>query len=276
MVRKMYRFITLLFLLCLVTGMVEATPAPQSMQFAALDIISTEAPSSSAKGLPARAAEAASTPAPLEFRFSSPLINKSLPANGQRESHALHSAEFLSFDGTFVKDLVRINWSVRPDAEALAFAIERRAQADAKWSTIRYLHANARGNKEGYSYYDRNGVDGVTYYRIRQIAADGSSIPTPAISVMPHMVPNSFGIWQHSLDPFTRFGTLSFGIGSEMPVTITMTDSYGRVVTSLLDGQVLPSGHHIVPFSTERLPAGVYTLRMETSCGVQSRRLAII
>lgn len=187
----------------------------------------------------------------------------------------MRTVDVLSFEGSFVKNLVRLNWTVRPDASALGFSVERRSQSEEHWSTIRYIRASTRENLQGYSFFDHNGVDGVTYYRLRQIEKDGKSTPSSAISVMPHLVPNSFVIWQHKVDPFTRFGALSFGLGSEMPVTITMIDSYGRVVATVMEDRSLESGHHIVPFGTRALPAGVYTLRMDTNSGMQSRRLAI-
>ena len=54
-----------------------------------------------------------------------------------------------------------------------------------------------------------------------------------------------------------------------------MIDSYGRVVATVMADRDLESGHHIIPFGTHALPSGVYTLRMDTNAGMQSRRLAI-
>ena len=271
----MYRLISIICLLVFLTGSSMASPAPQSLQIASMDIAVSELPGSAANSLPVRAASTATRRAAFDFGRDALVTSSPLPMPRKPDAPSAQAADFLTFDGSFIKDLVRINWSLRPGASPLAFAVERRSQLDGRWSTVRYLHASERGNREGYSYYDRDGIDGVTYYRIRQVSANGASIPTPAISVMPHLVPNSFVIWQHRVDPFTRFGTLSFGLGSEMPVSVTMIDSYGRTVTSLLNEQ-LPSGHHIVPFSTSSLPAGVYTLRLESDGGVQTRRLAVL
>jgi hypothetical protein len=262
-------------LLVMVTWTGVAAPAPQSLQIAALDVAVTELPGAPAKGAPAPVSSTATMRAAFDFSRDALLDRSSLPSNESTHIRAAQPADFLSFEGSFIKGLVRINWNVRPDASALGFAVERRSQLDGQWSTVRYFRATEKENRNGYTFYDRDEVDGVTYYRIRQVGVSGASIPTPAISVMPHLVPNSFIIWQHSVDPFTRFGTLSFGVGSEMPVSISMTDSYGRTVASLLDAR-LPSGHHIIPFSTQSLPSGIYTLRMETGGGVQSRRLAIL
>ena len=185
-------------------------------------------------------------------------------------------ADLVSFEGSYVRDLVRLNWTVRHNADALGFAVERRSQADERWSTVSYERADTKRNKSGYSYFDRSGVRGVTYYRLRQVASNGKSVPTPAICVMPHLVPNSFVIWQHTVDPFTRFGTVSFGLGSSMPVSMTMIDSFGRNVSTLLYAAKLEAGHHFLPFSTYALPAGLYSLRLETSEGVHFQRIAVI
>lgn len=184
--------------------------------------------------------------------------------------------DFISFEGSYIKDLVRLNWVVRPKADALGFSIERRSQADEHWSTLSYLRADIRQNENGYSFYDRSGIQGVTYYRIRQVGSNGKDIPTPAICVMPHLVPNSLVLWQHKIDPFTRFGTLSFGLGSSMPVTVTMVDCYGRSVATLVDEREMESGHHIIPFNTAALPSGIYSLQIETSVGMRSQRVAVL
>lgn len=212
----------------------------------------------------------------MDFRLAT--AEKSLFMSGMATpaSRSAKMADLISFQGEFIKDLVRLNWAVRPDANALGFAIERRSQTDEHWTTVRYIRANARDNAAGYQHYEHSAVNGVTYYRLRQVEKNGLTTPTPAISVMPHLVPNSFMIWQHKIDAFTRFGALSFGLGSMMPVTVSIIDAYGRIAASLMEHRMLESGHHIIPFATHALPAGVYTLRMETGSGVQTRRLAIM
>ncbi len=210
------------------------------------------------------------TPRTLPASFDALPIPMGMTDQGSPE------ADLISFEGSYVKDLVRLNWTVRHNADALGFAVERRSQADERWSTVSYERADTKRNRSGYCYFDRSGVRGVTYYRIRQVAANGKSVPTPAICVMPHLVPNSFVIWQHTVDPFTRFGTVSFGLGSSMAVSMTMIDSFGRSVSTLLHTTKLEAGHHFLPFSTYALPAGVYSLRLETSEGVHFQRIAVI
>ncbi|MBR9974517.1 MAG: hypothetical protein KFF77_02970 [Bacteroidetes bacterium] len=251
-----------------------AAPAPQSSQIAALDIVVTELPGAPTKGTPAPVASNATARVAFDFSRDALLDRSSFPSIESTHIRSAQPADFLSFEGSFIKGLVRINWNVRANASALGFAVERRSQLDGQWSTVQYFRATENENRNGYTFYDRDEIDGVTYYRIRQVGADGASIPTPALSVMPHLVPDSFIIWQHNVDSFTRFGTLSFGVGSEMTVSISMTDSYGRTVASLLD-EHLPSGHHIIPFNTQSLPTGIYNLRMESGNSAQSRRLAI-
>lgn len=202
-------------------------------------------------------------------------LNSSFPS-AATTSNSAPTPDFLSFEGSYSKDLVRLNWSVSPNTNAVGFTVQRRTQADEKWSTITYMRADAKKNPNGYSYYDLSGVEGVTYYRVRQVVSNGKDVPTPAICVMPYLIPNSFVIWQHKVDPFTRFGTLSFGLGSSMPVNITMVDCYGRKAATLASEIEMEAGHHIIPFSTAALPSGVYTLQIETAVGSRSQRIAVL
>jgi hypothetical protein len=213
--------------------------------------------------------------ADLGFR-GMPMSFELLPTPVHLTEQDTPQADLVTFEGSYVKDLVRLNWKVRQNADALGFAVERRSQADEHWSTVSYQRADTKRNRSGYSYFDHSGVRGVTYYRLRQFASSGKSIPTPAICVMPHLVPNSFVIWQHTVDPFTRFGTVSFGLSSAMPVSVTMIDSYGRNVSTLIRTAELEAGHHFLPFSTVALPSGLYRLRLETAAGVQFQRIPVI
>jgi hypothetical protein len=270
----MKRYLSILLLLVSVSGMGVA----QHAQIAAIDIGAPESPHANVKH--ARSA----VMSPVSSHRMQPVFDFSqaagevvvLPAILANAGRTHRTADLLTFEGSFIKDLVRLNWTVRPQASILGFSIERRSQSDAQWTTIRYLRASTRENTHGYSMFDHAGVDGVTFYRLRQIGNDGSTTPTPAISIMPHLVPNSFVIWQHNVDPFTRYGTLSFGLGSDMAVSISMIDRYGRTVASIVNDVSLASGHHLIPFNTRDLPSGIYTLRMESAGGVQSRRLAIL
>ncbi len=279
----MYRFPFAAIALLLFCSVSLAEPSPQNAQFAVLTGEVAPLPPSSPSGDEYR--DGRLTPSAVSTRarstevmipFASHEAASVLPSPAAIVRHDGHKPDFISFEGSYVKDLVRLNWTVAPGANSLGIAVERRSQADEQWSTISYSRVNPGKKVLGCSYYDYAGVNGVTYYRLRQVGANGKSMPTPAICVMPSLVPNSFVIWQHKVDPFTRFGTLSFGLGSAMPVRVTMLDSYGRNVATLVENASLDAGHHIIPFSTSALPGGVYSLRLESPRGVQFQRLAIL
>lgn len=194
----------------------------------------------------------------------------------QKAAVAGEISELLTFEGAFVMDVVQLRWSVQSAPSIQGFKLERRTQSDDHWKTVTFLPSTDRENQQGYTYLDKAGVNGITYYRLRQLQSDGAGIPTPSIVVSPHRVPTSLSIWQHRLDPFSHFGTISFGLETSSPVTITIIDAFGRVVETLVDNKQFDSGHHIVPFDTEAMPAGLYTLRMQARTEVESRRLALI
>ncbi len=278
----MLRFTITALCLLLLCNISEAQSSVQNTELAALTImdISTETqPTSSdnepsAKTTPAAALNPPTFASKLNlFSISSPAAN--LPMERVREAKS-QDADFISFKGSFVKDLVRLTWAVHPNADALGFSIERRCQADEQWTAIKYFRADAKQNATEYSFYDQSGVQGVTYYRIRQIASNGKNFPTPAVCVMPYVIPDSFVIWQHKVDPFTRFGTVSFGLGSNMPVSISMVDAFGRTVANLVDKSELSEGHHLIPFSTAAFPSGIYSLQIETPSGVRTERISIL
>ena len=278
----MLRFTITALCLILLCNIGEAQSSMQNTEIAALthmDISAEPQPVSSDNEPPTRLTPAA-TLNPTVFSskldlFSLSSATAAMPLVAVREMKS-EEADFISFKGSFVKDLVRLNWAVRPNADALGFSIERRCQADEQWTAIKYFRADAKQNAAGYSFYDKSGVQGVTYYRIRQIASNGKNMPTPAVCVMPYIIPNSFVIWQHKVDPFTQFGTVSCGLGSNMPVSVTMFDAFGRNVAKLVDKAELSEGHHLIPFSTAALTSGVYSLQIETPSGVRTERISVL
>ncbi|MFQ5570678.1 MAG: T9SS type A sorting domain-containing protein, partial [Rhodothermales bacterium] len=68
---------------------------------------------------------------------------------------------------------------------------------------------------------------------------------------------------------------IPFGLPEEGHVRVSVYDVLGRLVTTLVDG-VLSAGRHEVVFRADRLPTGVYLIRMEVSREVRTQRVTLM
>jgi hypothetical protein len=74
---------------------------------------------------------------------------------------------------------------------------------------------------------------------------------------------------------------IRFALPAEMPVSLRLFDARGGRVATLLDGDVRRAGQHLLAWSGrgargERLPSGVYFLRLQAGSRDEMRRLCVI
>jgi hypothetical protein len=82
-------------------------------------------------------------------------------------------------------------------------------------------------------------------------------------------------------NPLRPSGTFSFVTTEEGRAKLTLFDSHGRRVRTLLDVAALPTGYHDLPIDTRdandrALPSGVYYYRLETEEGTRTGRLTLL
>ena len=90
---------------------------------------------------------------------------------------------------------------------------------------------------------------------------------TTAVGDEDEQIPNDFKILQNYPNPFNPSTTISFRIPEASNVNITIYDSLGRLVHTLLDEE-LSAGNHQVYFDTEsvagNLASGLYIYKIQT------------
>jgi hypothetical protein len=81
-------------------------------------------------------------------------------------------------------------------------------------------------------------------------------------------------------NPVTPDATLTFATPRAGRVKVSLFDTHGRLVRSLLDESMLPAGYHDLRLDGadsggRKLPSGIYFYRIETSQGARTGRFAI-
>jgi hypothetical protein len=160
----------------------------------------------------------------------------------------------VDFYGRYSNKTALLSWSTEREISTKYFTIEKSFD---QLSFIPLTNITASGNAQShdYKYTDRSSLNGISYYRLKMVDADGRfsyskiiAISAPvnnAIIVFPNPVKDKL---------FIRLA----GTGS--PTEISITDARGRVVKQLQ----LRAGTFDASVSTAALPAGVYSVSFES------------
>jgi uncharacterized protein (DUF362 family) len=105
-----------------------------------------------------------------------------------------------------------------------------------------------------------------------QLVGDGTSLAT---SVSPHtspQQPTGFQLCSNFPNPFNPSTMIVFSLPRNAPVTLRVYDITGRVIETLVNGDV-PAGEHRMQWSAQGLASGVYLCRMESKEFSQTIRM---
>jgi hypothetical protein len=90
------------------------------------------------------------------------------------------------------------------------------------------------------------------------------------------LVPDEYSLSQNFPNPFNSITRLSFGLPEDTEVSISVFDVSGRLVTTLVNGD-LKAGTHIVSWNAQSNAAGLYLVRMETMNGFNAvKKVALL
>ena len=272
--------VLILLLLPAVTQAQPQAASPANLMFAGLQTQTDgESVAASWRGAP-EADVHASAPAPAElpvFRPADQYPVLSLQgASVIPTASSEHAAALHLFTGVRFRNIVHLKWVTTQSNSSVGFEIERRTQSVPRWETVKYYRKPRYGqNERSYTFTENMTEGGVVYYRLRQIGADGRDLASPIVSVMPDRVPQSFEIWQQSSVLFRNYETVSFGLDCPSSVTLSLLDGLGRTVRTIIDGTPMEAGHHIFPFGTLDLPAGMHYLRITSTHGSETLPLPL-
>jgi hypothetical protein len=184
-----------------------------------------------------------------------------------------------TFTATRVNDDVRLAWEVEKEVSFLGYGIQRRFEGDARFADIDFVAARGTGNgAQSYACPDPltplHRSAGRIEYRLKQIDTDGSFEYSPIAEVqIAHN--NEIVLDQNHPNPFNPSTTISYIIPEATPVRLTLVNTLGRTVRTLVD-DYQPAGAHHVLLDASDLPSGSYTYRLEAGGVVMQRRLTVV
>ncbi|MEO7210083.1 MAG: T9SS type A sorting domain-containing protein [Chitinophagaceae bacterium] len=134
------------------------------------------------------------------------------------------AANFKDVKATQENNAITITWQTLNESSTKSYTVERSGNAND------YVNINtvpAKGVASNYSYTDKNPLDGISYYRIRENAINGTNTFSPVVKV----VFNDNGVI--SLYPNPANNTVMIkGLNKNVTAIIKITDMQGREISS--------------------------------------------
>jgi hypothetical protein len=178
------------------------------------------------------------------------------------------SVEISRFSAARIQNLITLNWNTVGESNNLGFEIERRSQFDSKWQTVAYVRGRGTATSgQSYSFVERMDLNAVLFYRLKQIGLTGASMYTQAVTVTPDILGASMRVSRPSGTGKIEYNQVSFVLPKEGTVRISVHDVFGREVRTVAQEKHMNTGYHVLPFGSAALPAGTYSVRLETTDG---------
>ncbi len=177
--------------------------------------------------------------------------------------------ELVSFSAVIDGKKVYINWKTVTELQNFGFEIQKKVGQSGYdfFEKIGFIigAGNSSSPKE-YSFIDdlsdmnlyRNNI---FYYRLKQIDMDGAFEFSDEIFIelnpLNTLIPENNSLSNNYPNPFNPSTTIRFGLPEKSNVKLTIYNSLGEEVSSLLDKELI-EGYHEVEFNALDLASGVY------------------
>lgn len=173
------------------------------------------------------------------------------------------AVSLLDFKATAQNKTVLLQWQVASEQDLSGFAIERGADGN-NFNSIGFVRSLGNSNlKVNYSIIDRDPLQGVNFYRLKMIDADGTFRYSKIVSV------NMSAISTLRLSPNPAKNILFVRSGKNEAATVQITDAVGRTLRTL---KVTLKGDAPTPININDLPAGIYNIQLHTKTTRETSR----
>ena len=171
--------------------------------------------------------------------------------------------ELTTFTGKTVYNTIQLSWTTATEDNNRGFEIQKKDH-----SGIYYAIGFVSGHgtsvvTNSYSFTDQSPVQGVNYYRLRQIDNNGSSKFSNEINVV-FSGPDNFILYQNYPNPFNPATRIRYFVPLEAEVKITLFNILGNEIKTLFNGKI-SAGDHDLELSSTGLASGVYFVKLSAN-----------
>jgi hypothetical protein len=166
---------------------------------------------------------------------------------------------------------VEVRWTTISEINNYGFEVERSAGVTGPYGALPGSFTPGHGTtleRHNYSFTDTSALDGMAYYRLKQIDLDNTVHYFEGVKVAPvtgvtaDPLPLQFALHQNYPNPFNPTTTIAYTVPERAHVRLTLYNMLGQKVSVLVD-EVVEGGQKSVAFDAEELSSGVYLYRLQ-------------
>ena len=177
-------------------------------------------------------------------------------------STCLVPIKLLSFDATYTKPSIKINWSTAQEINNHHFELERSVDGIKFEKIATILGSNFSTTQKDYSYEDVSFPKiSKLFYRLLQVDNDGTgAFSTIKIVQLKEYKTQSFSVDNIAPNPVTNNTTISFSSFSNKKIALNITDAIGKIVKKI--NVNLYTGKNNIILDCSTLAAGLYFINI--------------
>lgn len=166
--------------------------------------------------------------------------------------------ELLVFKGRSLEAAVQLDWITTSEINNEGFFVER-SEDSKTWKSLGFVKGNGNSTTQHeYDFLDEAPIQGIGYYRLKQVDFEGSFTYSNIIAV-------EFGDDKATLsdafpNPTNDYTQLDLTLSRAEQVIVDIYDAIGRHLQQ--DVQTFPAGTSNIILATEHLAAGTYYVRV--------------
>jgi hypothetical protein len=162
----------------------------------------------------------------------------------------------IDFKGSSQDNNVILNWTTATESNNKGFVIQR-SQNGTDWTLLGFVNGAGNSNEQKkYSYTDNKLDPGLYHYRLKQEDNDGKFEYSRIVTIQLYGK-KVFELGQNRPNPFRGKTFVSFSLAEKRRVTLTLFDSHGKLIKTLLS-ETREAGSHVIDLDLQTLPGGVY------------------
>jgi len=183
--------------------------------------------------------------------------------------------ELEGFEGSFIKDGVRLTWTTASEHNNYGFEIWRSQNYLSNFKKIAFIKGHGTiVNKNQYQFIDRDLDEGTYYYQLKQLDNDGSFQFIGKIEVVVN-IPKKILLEQNYPNPFNPISNISFNLPKNHQVELTIFDLTGKVVDKLVNG-FQNAGYYNIAWDGSDYPTGIYFYELRVDNFKQTKKMILM
>jgi hypothetical protein len=188
--------------------------------------------------------------------------------------------ELVSFGAAILNDQINLSWITATELNNLGFEVEKSTN-NVNWVKIGFADGYGTSTEvHNYSFADKNPAEGKSFYRLKQIDFDGTTVYTNILEVNYGIVAD-YSLSQNYPNPFNPNTKISWQSPISGWQTLKIFDVLGKEVSTLVD-EYRDAGKYEIYFNAVEtlratsLPSGIFFYRLEAGSFVETKKMILL